>query len=126
MFKELNKSISNFLWKGKAPRVKYTYLQASCANGGLNLPNFRLYYLAAQFRSVWCWLHSEDHEIRWLSIEQHLLRGVPLRVLPFLPCKKALLNFTKDPIILSSYCLARSSCCYWFKHHIAPENSPLG
>ena len=102
-FKELNKSMSGYLWKGKVPRVKLTTLQASYANGGLKLPNFRFYYIAAQFRSIWCWLHSEGNEARWLSIEQQELKNIPLNIIPFLGSRKELLKLTKNPIILNSF-----------------------
>lgn len=35
-----------------------------------NFPNFHKYYLASHFRPIWIWLHSEDNENRWISIEQ--------------------------------------------------------
>lgn len=40
---------------------------------------------------------------RWLPIEQHQLKHVPLKSLPFLTSKKTLLNITKNPIILNSF-----------------------
>lgn len=102
-FDDLNKSVRSFLWKGKPPRVKLSTLQAPYSKGGLNLPDFRGYYLAAQFRSIWCWLHGDKCVARWLLIEQHQLKHVPLKSLPFLTSKKTLLNITKNPIILNSF-----------------------
>lgn len=103
LFKEINKTITSFLWKNKIPRVKLSTLQAPYAKGGLNLPNFRNYYLAAQFRSIWCWLHAKDTETKWLHMEQHLIKNVSLKVLPFLASKKALSAITKNPIFLNSF-----------------------
>ena len=102
-FDDLNKSLCSFIWKGKPPRVKLSTLQASYSKGGLHLPNFRCYYLAAQFRSVWCWLHGDKCVARWLPIEQFQLKHVPLKSLPFLNSKKILLNITKNPVILNSF-----------------------
>ena len=81
-FDALNKSLCSFLQKVKSPRVKLSTLQAPY--WGLNLPNFRCYYLAALFRSVWCWLHGDKCVARWLPIEQHQSKHVPLKSLPFL------------------------------------------
>uniref|UniRef100_A0A669EZJ7 Reverse transcriptase domain-containing protein n=1 Tax=Oreochromis niloticus TaxID=8128 RepID=A0A669EZJ7_ORENI len=61
-FKELNKLITSFIWQKKNPRLKLSSLQAPYSRGGLNLPNFRNYYLASQYRSIWIWLHAERSE----------------------------------------------------------------
>uniref|UniRef100_A0A3B4X097 Reverse transcriptase domain-containing protein n=1 Tax=Seriola lalandi dorsalis TaxID=1841481 RepID=A0A3B4X097_SERLL len=70
-FKELNKIITPFIWQKKNPRVKLISLQAPYSKGGINLPNFRNYYLASQYRSIWIWLQAENSEVRWVPIEQH-------------------------------------------------------
>uniref|UniRef100_A0A3B5LII0 Reverse transcriptase domain-containing protein n=1 Tax=Xiphophorus couchianus TaxID=32473 RepID=A0A3B5LII0_9TELE len=59
-FKDLDKVISLFLWQKKVPRVKLLTLQAPYAKGGLNLPNFRMYYLTSQFRILWMWIYSNE------------------------------------------------------------------
>lgn len=102
-FKEINKATSSFLWQNKTPRVKLTTLQAPYTKGGLNLPNFRCYYLASQFRPIWTWLHAESSEVRWLSIEQYELKATPLQIIPFLGTKKNLSSITKNPIILNTF-----------------------
>uniref|UniRef100_A0A3Q3KVC8 Reverse transcriptase domain-containing protein n=1 Tax=Labrus bergylta TaxID=56723 RepID=A0A3Q3KVC8_9LABR len=83
-FEEINKAMTHFLWQKKTPRVKLMALQAPYSKGGLNLPNFRNYYLASQFRPLWIWLHAERSEVRWVSIEQHEMRTSPLNMIPFL------------------------------------------
>lgn len=102
-YKEINKATSSFLWQNKTPRVKLTTLQAPCTKGGLNIPNFRCYYLASQFRPIWNWLHGESSEVRWLSIKQHELKATPLQIIPFLGTKKNLSSITKNPIILNTF-----------------------
>lgn len=102
-YKEINKATSSFLWQNKTPRVKLTTLQAPCTKGGLNIPNFRCYYLASQFRPIWTWLHGESSEVRWLSIKQHELKATPLQIIPFLGTKKNLSSITKNPIILNTF-----------------------
>ncbi len=85
------------------PRVKLTALQAPYTKGGLNLPNFKCYYLASQFRPIWTWLHAESSDIRWLSIEHHILKATLLKNILFLGSKKNLSIITKNPIILSTF-----------------------
>uniref|UniRef100_A0A3B3V2X0 Reverse transcriptase zinc-binding domain-containing protein n=1 Tax=Poecilia latipinna TaxID=48699 RepID=A0A3B3V2X0_9TELE len=102
-FKDLDKAISLFLWRKKVPRVKLLTLQAPYAKGGLNLPNFRVYYLASQFRTLWMWTHSNDNNVRWVSIEQQELKFGSLAIIPFLSSKKQLSTITSNPLILATY-----------------------
>ena len=102
-FNQLNKVVSAFLWQNKNPRVKLSSLQAPYDKGGLNLPNFRCYYLACQFRPLWIWLHAENSEVRWLSLEQKELGSTPLSTVPFLGSRKCLSVLTKNPIVLCTF-----------------------
>uniref|UniRef100_A0A3Q4HHP4 Reverse transcriptase zinc-binding domain-containing protein n=1 Tax=Neolamprologus brichardi TaxID=32507 RepID=A0A3Q4HHP4_NEOBR len=68
-FKELNKIMTSFIWQKKNPRVKLSSLQAPYSRGGLNLPNFRNYYLASQYRSIWIWLHAERSEVNPIPLK---------------------------------------------------------
>jgi hypothetical protein len=102
-FKELDKALSGFLWKGKNPRVKLLKLQAPYKKGGLNLPNFRHYYLTSQFRPIWIWLHPEKVATNWTVIEQWEMGSIPLKVIPFLGSKRCLSSFTKNPLILHTF-----------------------
>uniref|UniRef100_A0A8C9YTJ5 Reverse transcriptase domain-containing protein n=1 Tax=Sander lucioperca TaxID=283035 RepID=A0A8C9YTJ5_SANLU len=62
--------ISRFLRNGKVPRVKLKTLCRPTEQGGLNLPDFKLYYLAAQSRAVWTWIKNLEHPPAWKQIEQ--------------------------------------------------------
>ena len=69
-FKNLDKLISRFLWNGKTPRIKLKTLCRPTEQGGLNLPDFQLYYLAAQSRAIWTWIKDLDHPPARKQIEQ--------------------------------------------------------
>lgn len=74
--------ISSFIWQKKKPRIKFTHLTSSKAGGGLNVPNLKLHYWAAQLHGAVEWL-KQNKETTWLSLEQNSCPGVSLQVLPF-------------------------------------------
>ena len=69
-FKNPDKLISRFLRNGKTPRVKLKTLCWPTEQGVLNLPDFQLYYLAAQSRAIWIWIKNLEHPPAWKQIEQ--------------------------------------------------------
>ena len=70
-FRELEQIISQFVWKYKKTSNSQSNLEKNNGTGGINLPDFRLYYKVTVIKTVWYW-HKDRNIDLCNKIESHV------------------------------------------------------
>ena len=66
-FKELEQ-ISQFVWNYRKPQIAKAILRMKDGTGGINLPEFKLYYIATVIKTVLYW-HKDRNMDQWNKIK---------------------------------------------------------
>lgn len=123
-WENLNRITSSFIWGGKKPCLKLSQLQRSKKEGGLNAPNFKLYFWSYTIRPISVWFDPSSL-VSWKPIEKNLAHPHRFQDLIFsaLPLKRA--KSKLGPImafLLSTWRAVEKHCRISLKWH---KHSPL-
>ena len=99
LFHSLDSSLSQFIWNKSTPRIKNEILQKPKQFGSLALPNFLLYYWAANIRTILYWCSTNSQPPSWLQVEEASCGPSSLMLLLFLPPTSSPTKHTSSVVV---------------------------
>ena len=61
-FTELEKIITKFIWRNKGSRISKVIMKKNVKEGGLAVPDLKLYYKAVVLKTIWYWLRDRKED----------------------------------------------------------------
>lgn len=97
-WRKLHSAISKFLWNNKRPRLKMSTIQRRRLDGGLAVPNFKLYFWSFSLRPLINWFNPKA-VVSWHALEEELVSPWRLQDVIFtnISIKQCQLSF--EPLI---------------------------
>ena len=79
---KLQARVSKHIWKSQFPRIRMPILQHNKISGGLNVPDFKLYFYAFMLRPLKNWFNG-NLSVSWVEIEEQIVSPFSLKDILF-------------------------------------------
>lgn len=119
-FRRITSAMLKFIWNQNRPRLKLSILQRRKEDGGVGLPDFLGYYVAAQANCILDLFHGRDSK-RWVLLENQLSSLPPTSILWLPPTNRP--GFSRRSFLMSS--LLAFSDRYLERRQLSTRPGPL-
>lgn len=123
VIKVLEGWLSSFIWSKRKPRLKMSTLQMGGCDGGLDVPNIRLYQLASHLRVIASWHHPDPASI-WHGIESSQSK-CPLLNLLFINNSESVKKLCSNPVTLSTIRAWKTICSIEGRAKLSSPVTPI-
>lgn len=110
------KLFGQFIWNNRKARLRLKLLYLPYERGGLQLPNLRWYYMAAQLTAASYYFYTAA-PTAWVNIEQESVPDLPLKLYLYSSDIKTLKKHTKNPFL-------KNTISVWHAAHKHVDDMP--